>query len=115
MPPVRPCLDILLALMALWAIAVLRQINGPLYTARFTRSIPPDVRATVLSMRGQVNAWGQIVRGPGVGAIGNRSLRAAMVAVGMVLTPILPLFLDVRRATRSASTAEPEVALAEEK
>lgn len=87
-----------LALAAFWLVDLTRTLNRPLYDARFTRSVTPNLRATVLSLRGQVNAFGQIAGGPGIGVIGNRSLRAAMGAVGVLLTPILALLLGVRRA-----------------
>ena len=74
-----------------------RLLQQPLYDARFTRSATAEVRATVISLRGLVNAGGQIVCGPGIGAIGNRSLRLALVAVGVLLFPIFPLLGRIRR------------------
>lgn len=94
------------ALMMLWMVSVLGQLNHPLYDARFIRSTAPAVRATVLSLRGQVNAFGQIAGGPGVGVIGNRSLRAAMLVVGVMLSPVLPLLVTVRHVETRASMTE---------
>lgn len=91
-----------LALAAFWVIDLTRTVNRPLYDARFVRSVTPGVRATVLSFRGQVNAFGQIAGGPGLGVIGNRSLRAALGTVGVLLTPILALLIGVRRVERQA-------------
>ena len=82
-----------LALAAYWAYTVLRSSARPVYMAWLTQQIEPRVRATVLSMSGLVDAFGQIAGGPIVGAIGSAiSLRAALVTAGAILTPVLPLF-----------------------
>ncbi|MBL8055649.1 MAG: hypothetical protein JNK29_03070, partial [Anaerolineales bacterium] len=64
-----------------------------------------EVRATVISMVGQSNALGQIGGGPGVGLIGRRSLRAALVASGLLLTPILVLYGRMLRGGALAGSA----------
>ena len=57
-----------------------------------------SARATVISMGGQVDALGQIVGGPPVGYIGSVfSLRAAMVAVSAILSPVLLLLAYAAR------------------
>jgi DHA3 family tetracycline resistance protein-like MFS transporter len=86
-----------LALAALWCANVCRSAPGPLFGAWQTKSIDPSVRATVLSIDGQVNALGQIAGGPAVGALGNVSLRAALVVAGVLLAPTLPLFARAGR------------------
>lgn len=50
----------------------------------------------MLSIDGQVNALGQIARGPAVGAIGNISLRAALIVAGAALSPALLLLMRAR-------------------
>ena len=56
------------------------------------------VRATVISMRGQVDAFGQTVGGPPVGFIGNAfSIRAALLASGALLSPVLLLYTYAAR------------------
>jgi DHA3 family tetracycline resistance protein-like MFS transporter len=51
------------------------------------------VRATIISMRGQIDALGQIAGGPPVGAVGTLvSLRAALVTSCAILSPVLLLF-----------------------
>ncbi len=76
---------------------VLRSVSQPIFTGWVNRSLDPRTRATVLSMGGQVDAAGQLTGGPLIGLIGQLvSLRAAMVAAGLVLAPALPL---IARAT----------------
>ena len=67
------------ALVALWCANVFRNVQEPIFRIWQVQRIDPAVRATVLSIDGQVNALGQIAGVPAVGAIGNSSLRAALV------------------------------------
>ena len=63
-------------------------IHGPLYSTWLIQHIRPEVRATVFSMLGQVNAIGQVAGGPGVGAIGKySSIRAALTASALFYLP----------------------------
>jgi len=56
----------------------------------------------MFSVSSQVDAIGQIAGGPAVGVIGQRSIRAALVASALILTPVLPLYtLAVRRRRRN--------------
>ncbi|HLF26034.1 MAG TPA: MFS transporter [Anaerolineae bacterium] len=92
-----------MAVAALLAKEVFDSLNRPLYAAWLIQHIDPRVRATVLSMTGQVNAIGQIGGGPGIGLIGNAvSIRAAIVAAGLLLSPVLLLYT---RAMRQETTA----------
>ena len=77
------------------------------------QNIDPKVRATVLSMSSQTNAIGQIAGGPGVGALGKASLRAAITASGLLLSPALPLYARALRHSRAEATALQEAAAAE--
>jgi DHA3 family tetracycline resistance protein-like MFS transporter len=87
-----------LALITFLGVSVLRITISPLYTAWLTRSSPPEVRATVVSMSGQMDALGQIAAGPVVGVIGLlRSLRVALVLTGLLLSPALPLYTRALR------------------
>jgi DHA3 family tetracycline resistance protein-like MFS transporter len=83
-----------LAIGAYWVAGIMRTLGGPIYATWFNQNIgDPQVRATVLSMNGQANALGQFVGGPGIGLIGTlRSIRAAMVASGLLLSPALALY-----------------------
>ncbi len=81
-----------LAVAAYLSFGVFRRVNEPIFTTWLTQNIDAKVRATVISMRGQVDAFGQIIGGPPVGVIGNIfSLRAALVSVSIILSPVLLL------------------------
>ncbi|HEX6543960.1 MAG TPA: MFS transporter, partial [Ktedonobacterales bacterium] len=92
-----------LAVAAYLMANVLRTTRQPIYLAWLTQSIDARVRATVLSISSQLDAFGQIAGGPVIGAIGSlRSIRAALVATGVVLTPVLLLFARVSRLAEVA-------------
>ncbi len=81
-----------LAVALLVIIAVLRNVIYPLHTAWVNRKLEPGVRATMLSISGQVDAIGQIAGGPGVGMIGQRvSMSAGILTSALLLTPVLGL------------------------
>lgn len=81
------------ALLAVAIMAMTGSMMGPVYDTWLTQSIEPRVRATVLSMGGQLNATGQVAGGPLVGAIGSAfSIRAALMASGVLLSPVLVLY-----------------------
>ncbi len=87
--------------------SVLRGVTSPLTSAWINQSIDPRVRATVISMSGQADAFGQIAGGPGIGAIGSAvSLRAALSAATVALVPSLLLY-----ARALGQGEEPVVAL----
>jgi DHA3 family tetracycline resistance protein-like MFS transporter len=91
-----------LVMGAYWLVSIARDIIGPVYTAWVNQRLDSDVRATVLSMSGQVDAIGQILGGPGVGVIGNLlSVRAALLASGIILSPALALYQRVMKAFAS--------------
>ena len=96
------------AVAAYLSFGVFRRVNEPIYTTWLTQNIDAKVRATVISMRGQVDAFGQIVGGPPIGYIGTIfSLRAAMVAVSILLSPVLILFAYAfRKAKPEAVSVE---------
>lgn len=82
-----------LAVVTMMTASVLRGTIYPLETAWVNQSLDPSVRATVISMTSQGDAFGQIFGGPLVGGIGSLfGLRAAMVAAGAILTPIMLLY-----------------------
>ncbi|HEX2037688.1 MAG TPA: MFS transporter [Chloroflexota bacterium] len=77
---------------------VFRRVSQPLFTGWVNRHVDPRVRATLLSMGGEVDAIGQLTGGPAIGLVAQLlSLRAAMVAVGLTLVPALPLLVRARR------------------
>ena len=82
-----------MALLSYGTVAIVRKTMQPLYNAWINRGIPSEVRATVLSTYGQMDAVGQLIGGPIVGAAANRfGLRAAFVLAGILLTPVLALY-----------------------
>ena len=92
----------MLAVGALWGRSFLGTMAGALEATWLNRNLNPQVRATVLSMRGQTNALGQFLGGPPVGAIGTAvSLRAAMIVVAVVYSPILLLYGRTLRRERT--------------
>jgi MFS transporter, DHA3 family, tetracycline resistance protein len=82
-----------LAIFSYGTVAISRRTLGPLFGAWTNRGLPSSVRATVLSTFGQMDAIGQVTGGPAVGVIANVfGLRAAFVAAGLLLTPVLVLY-----------------------
>jgi DHA3 family tetracycline resistance protein-like MFS transporter len=100
-----------LAVAMLWLITVTRGVIGPIYTAWVNQRLDSSARATVLSMSSQVDAIGQIAGGPSVGLIGNLvSVRAALAASAIILTPQLALLSHSPRLTPELET-EPAIDL----
>jgi DHA3 family tetracycline resistance protein-like MFS transporter len=100
-----------LAVAAYLMADVLRTTRQPIYLAWLTQTIDARVRATVLSISSQLDAFGQIAGGPVIGAIGSlRSIRAALVATGIALTPALALFA---RAARLKEVQPPDQGVAD--
>ena len=94
-----------LAVVAVLLFRVFRTVNEPIYTTWLTQNIEAKVRATVISMRGQVDAFGQIVGGPPIGYIGTAiSVRAALVAASALLSPVLFLYAYAARKSREKLT-----------
>ncbi|WP_432890699.1 MFS transporter [Kribbella sp. CA-245084] len=89
-----------LALAAMWLNTVAGTLAYPIESAWLNRHVDSKSRATVISMVSQANAIGQVVGGPPLGALGRSSLRGALLASGLIWTPIPVLYLrlkDVRR------------------
>ncbi len=92
-------------------IDVLRDVRSPLNTAWVNQKLDSKVRATIHSMTGQVDSFGQIAGG-GVGFIARFfSVVAAITTSGLLLTPAM--FLIRRANARSTREAEEEPALAD--
>ncbi len=95
--------EFVLAVAAYLTAATLRRVSSPLFAAWINQHLEPSVRATVISMRSQVDAFGQIGGGPIIGAVGSfASLRAALVVAALLLTPALPLFASALGRERAA-------------
>ena len=81
------------ALLGLWMTGALRAIRNPLMETWINQNTESNVRATVLSIQSQADAFGQIAGGPAVGAIALlRSVRFAIALSALMLTPILAVF-----------------------
>ncbi len=91
-----------LAVTAFLAVTVLNQMTPPLYNAWTNQDLDSRSRATVNSIGSQVDALGQVVGGPGLGAIATvGSVPTAMVASALVRIPAAALFaLHHRRQAR---------------
>jgi len=86
------------ALLAFWLVDIARSLIEPLYTAWVNQRLDSHVRATVISMSGQVDAIGQVATGPLVGLMGNLvSVQFALALTGFILSPVLILFGRARR------------------
>lgn len=82
-----------MAIACYLSLALLRRLNGPLHQAWLNRNIPSQVRATVLSMGGQVDSLGQIIGGPIIGIVATHfSVASAILLAAVILTPIPFLF-----------------------
>jgi DHA3 family tetracycline resistance protein-like MFS transporter len=84
---------ITLAILSIWSVSVLRRTSMPLYSAWLNKGLQPATRATVLSISGQIDAIGQLVGGPIIGAVAMLlGLRAAMIGVALLLAPAVFLY-----------------------
>jgi len=93
-----------IALVLYWSIGALRSVAATLHTAWYNLLIDdPQVRATMFSVASQVDAVGQIAGGPAVGAIGNLSIRAALVTSALILSPVLALYGYAIRRSKVSS------------
>ena len=87
-----------LAISAVLAIGVLREMIWPLYLAWVNHRIDPQVRETVLSMSGQVDSLGQIISGPLLASIANRfGIRYGLLGSVLILFPVIPLLITQLR------------------
>lgn len=90
------------ALALFWLVGACRSMAEPLHAGWFNQHISdPQVRATLFSVNSQIDAVGQIAGGPAVGALGNASIRMALIAAALILSPALPLYaLTIRKEDR---------------
>ncbi|MGH7185346.1 MAG: MFS transporter, partial [Pseudomonadota bacterium] len=96
------------AVVSYWVANVARRVRRPLYDAWLNRGLDPAVRATVLSMGGQADAFGQIADGPVLGLAANAwSIRSAIAIAGFILWPAFWLYNHaLRRASNGRSGPE---------
>ncbi|WP_425449218.1 MFS transporter [Dethiothermospora halolimnae] len=75
---------------------IVRTTNGPIYGVLLNKNIKSQVRATVISTYGQLDALGQIIGGPIIGLIALKtSIPFAMIISGVILSPVIALYLYV--------------------
>jgi DHA3 family tetracycline resistance protein-like MFS transporter len=95
------------ALVALLVAGMMRSSAEPITSTWSNLYIDSDVRATMLSSFGQMNAVGQIAGGPVVGVIGSVfGLRQALAASGLLLAPIVWLIGRARHDEPQAEVVE---------
>jgi MFS transporter, DHA3 family, tetracycline resistance protein len=96
-----------LVLALLWVRSSVQVVAEPVVAAWMNRNLDSGVRATVLSFDGQMNAIGQVVGGPALGAVGNAvSVRAALLGSALTLLPAAGVYAATRdRSETPAATA----------
>jgi DHA3 family tetracycline resistance protein-like MFS transporter len=92
-------------------VSVLRNVQIPLQTAWINQKLDSQVRATVHSMFGQVDAIGQTLGGPIVAGIASvSSAVASLVTSGLLLTPALFFIRRANSESNDEAEAEPVAA-----
>lgn len=85
--------DFYLAITATLLVDTMRSLTGPLIDTWVNKYIESKIRATMLSMTSQLDAFGQIFGGPIVGVIGNlKSIKAALSTSALLVLPVVPLY-----------------------
>lgn len=94
-----------MAIAAVWSVAIFRRTSAPLYSAWLNKGLKPELRATIISMRGQLDAIGQFIGGPIIGVVAlGLGLRAAFVGVGLMLLPAIWLYGRALKYYRQRAT-----------
>lgn len=82
-----------LAIVAWLLVTTMRAIEGPVMSAWLNRGLDKSSRATIFSLHAQSDAFGQVVGGPFIGALGKyASLATALLVSTLLLAPNLALF-----------------------
>lgn len=85
--------SLVLLLAALWLRGAVYAVAAPVEAAWLNRELRPEIRATVLSMNGQVNAIGEVLGGPPLGALASRtSVATALVVSAGLLSPVVAIY-----------------------
>ncbi len=104
------------AVLTFILFSALRSTSNPVFTAWINQHMESGMRATMHSMSGQVDAFGQIVGGPLVGGLATAlsgviglgaALRATMIATGVILSPVVALYARDLALTDTPPRAEP--------
>ncbi len=92
------------------ALMQFRHGGDALYEPWVTKQIEPQVRATVLSMWGQMNAIGQMIGGPLIGAIATlTTLSIGYASTALLLLPVSILFAVILRRLQAQSASTRQV------
>ena len=92
-----------LAILATLLVDTARGVTGPLIEIWINKHIQSKVRATMLSMTAQLDAFGQMFGGPIIGLVGNlRSIRLALTASALLILPVVPLYSRTIRQTNGS-------------
>lgn len=82
-----------LAIIAVLCIDTARALTGPLVDTWVNQLIDTRVRATMLSMTSQLDAFGQMFGGPLVGLVGSlRNVAWALSTSAFLILPVVPLY-----------------------
>lgn len=76
------------------AVSTFRRVNEPIYRAWMNQGMESNVRATVLSTMGQIDAFGQIIGGIIIGFIAKQvSISMGIVSAALILCPVILLYV----------------------
>jgi DHA3 family tetracycline resistance protein-like MFS transporter len=97
-----------LAFGVLWLRTIVGSVSQPIELAWLNRNLDASSRATVISMTGQANSFGQASGGPALGLVGNLvSIQAALLGSALVLAPSVLLYRRLIVRDRGATEAVP--------
>ena len=85
-------------------VSVLREISEPMVAAWLNRNTESSHKATVFSLHGQTNAFGQVAFGPPMGAVASVfGLRYALIGVAILLIPPQVIYAFTKDGSRVSS------------
>jgi DHA3 family tetracycline resistance protein-like MFS transporter len=93
------------------AAVALSTVYDPLYLAWINQNVESGVRATVISMSSQVEAFGKTAGGPVIGVVATvLTLRSALAVAGVAILPALLFYFRAFGQGPRAAAVEPEKA-----
>jgi DHA3 family tetracycline resistance protein-like MFS transporter len=104
--------EFVLAAACFCAGVALAECYDPLYLAWINQNVDSRVRATVISMSSQMEAFGRTAGGPLIGVVASVfTLRSALAVAGMAILPALLFYFRAFGQGPQASEREPERAV----
>jgi MFS transporter, DHA3 family, tetracycline resistance protein len=80
---------------------LLRTLNEPIYNAWLNKHIDDTGRATILSTKGILNSFGQIIGGPGIGLIATIvSIKIGLLGSAILLIPTIFIYIYIKKTTK---------------